>query len=459
MCCAMPGWVRSGLLLLLAGAGGVVQGQSSLRILPAIQTLGADGGAAFQAELLDQATGLAVPCLQALEWRFEGRDGRGYASAKGILPLVEGGADAAPAWSPGEVIRVCARIPGSDLWSEARLLVPGPSVRGTPPPVRPKRLRFPEALEPQPALGDGAPAAAAGSSPLKRLREARELAGRPLPDLEGTAPPATGPLPGGGGAPPSTPNASSSPTRSRSSAGPDAGFSTPPSGRRAILLADLVPRQPTPGAARRFPHRSGEDGPRSQARFPVFHDAEILWEHLPERPARAVFQQQSLQSCGPAVLAMRLEDLGLATRFEWLEQLGRSALTNAGNLVELLGASRLKAATKVVLLPPAGEGASLEGRKAEVFEILSGMLRDHGPIITSITDPHIRGHWIIVDRLVGGPGLEEKLPGAPHAWIRDPYHGWAIPVTLEALLGRMVDENDPQSLLAIHAADGGLTEG
>ena len=127
--------------------------------------------------------------------------------------------------------------------------------------------------------------------------------------------------------------------------------------------------------------------------------------------------------------------------------------------MELLGASGLKAETMVVLLPPAGEGESLEGRKAEVFRILSGMLRDHGPIITSITDPHIRGHWIIVDRLVGSPGLEEKLPGAPHAWIRDPYHGWAIPVALEALLGRMVDENDPQSLLAIHAADGGLTQG
>jgi hypothetical protein len=64
-------------------------------------------------------------------------------------------------------------------------------------------------------------------------------------------------------------------------------------------------------------------------------------------------------------------------------------------------------------------------------------LRQHGPVILSITDPKIEGHWIIVDEVSQADGTVR---------IRDPYHGRMIDVGIEAFMKRFIQDDSEKNL-------------
>ena len=120
----------------------------------------------------------------------------------------------------------------------------------------------------------------------------------------------------------------------------------------------------------------------------------------------SVIQQQGLRGCPAGAASMLIQDHGKKVS---ITDLIRSNLGDDNTVIGMI--------TNADLIHHYTPKLSLK----ELPQLLSA----HGPAIVGIWDPILFGHYIIVDAIVDGK-----------AWIRDPFHGWAITVTLEALKKR-----------------------
>jgi hypothetical protein len=82
-------------------------------------------------------------------------------------------------------------------------------------------------------------------------------------------------------------------------------------------------------------------------------------------------------------------------------------------------------------------GEGLKRQPQSFIEFLENHLREHGPVITSISDPEVSGHWIIVDEVSRTDGTVR---------LRDPYHGRMIDVPIEAFMKRFNDPEDESNV-------------
>jgi hypothetical protein len=142
-----------------------------------------------------------------------------------------------------------------------------------------------------------------------------------------------------------------------------------------------------------------------------------------------ILQQSASKGCGPAVYTMRALDLGNPESGQRMQHI--SQLTNSDDLKRYFENEGLTVKIDQV---KNGKVATSEAEGQDILDYLSERIPVEGPVITSITDHEIDGHWIIVDEVT-----ENDLK------IRDPFHGWMIRVTRESFFERIADE--PQTLV------------
>ncbi len=186
-------------------------------------------------------------------------------------------------------------------------------------------------------------------------------------------------------------------------------------------------------------------------------DAVSFWSSY-HKQALHLVQQIATKSCGPTVISMRLLDLGLPGPPS--AKRAQDGLTNVDDLErEIRGSGpdllttekfKFKIASKnqLYLENTTGEFDSFKKddqptlSKVSFIDFLERRLRIYGPVITSITDPKLGGHWIIVDEV-------SKTDGSVR--IRDPYHGRMIDIPIDAFIKRFiakgVDEGMTETML------------
>lgn len=143
-----------------------------------------------------------------------------------------------------------------------------------------------------------------------------------------------------------------------------------------------------------------------------FRDSEIIdvlvkrtshKEVLKTTSGKAVLQQQSVRGCTAACVEMLRADQGF--RVDW----NRMKAMNLGTNETMSAQLRLS-------------GIELKVCERVSFDALQDLLNKYGSAIVGVqTD--IKAHAVILDRI----NLKEK-----YVDLRDPYHGWAVRVTLEA---------------------------
>lgn len=124
---------------------------------------------------------------------------------------------------------------------------------------------------------------------------------------------------------------------------------------------------------------------------------------------KAIIQQQGVRGCTAAVAAMLILDYGKQPRLREL------AYRNLGNAADIIRDIEHAGLTPALIAAPKN--------LAELRSILLA----NGPAITSIDDPEIHGHVIVVDE------VSEDLSCVR---LRDPYHGLEITVKADAFLRR-----------------------
>jgi hypothetical protein len=162
-----------------------------------------------------------------------------------------------------------------------------------------------------------------------------------------------------------------------------------------------------------------------------FTDEEILSVHTPftEMTERGVhvaiyeengrhfhtIQQQASRGCSAGAAAMLILDLGRHLS-DYNALWGRSLSDHRAVRGDIATAG----------LTPLVHEFEPNLTREERAEILENLLRSYGPAVVAISDNEVGGHFIVVDSI-----------DANQAIVRDPYHGWRITVTREALTGRL----------------------
>lgn len=195
----------------------------------------------------------------------------------------------------------------------------------------------------------------------------------------------------------------------------------------------------TTGLARRYPPSGIRDPMRVEFEgdrmvmitdvYLCFQDDEIKEIHAHEREenrdgivvhysknGQAIIQQQALEGCTAGAAAMLIAD--------------RQIMIHTGRLLRERTASDGK-----VVIPRDIEAARLTPITSSYsgIEHLASAIRTHGSAIIGINDTlGTRAHVIIVDAI----HFDDQT-----AVIRDPYHGWQITVTLDALRSRVESDH------------------
>lgn len=116
-----------------------------------------------------------------------------------------------------------------------------------------------------------------------------------------------------------------------------------------------------------------------------------------------VIQQQGQRGCTAATTAMLIMDNGKAPS---LQALGHRNLGNSETMARDLNRAGLNPMMSNV----------------DKFEELSALIKKSGPAIIGVHGKEIGGHVVILDRLTKTSAI-----------IRDPYHGWCIRMSKDAL--------------------------
>lgn len=122
---------------------------------------------------------------------------------------------------------------------------------------------------------------------------------------------------------------------------------------------------------------------------------------------KKMVQQQATRGCTAAVAQCLLSDLGI--NFDW-ESLNWCNLGGAETIFREINSH---------------EGVECISRSVSSLEGLNAVISEYGPAYLSIHDPNAGSHAIVVDKVLGD-----------RVQIREPYHGWRLWVTKEALLKR-----------------------
>lgn len=125
------------------------------------------------------------------------------------------------------------------------------------------------------------------------------------------------------------------------------------------------------------------------------------------RDGKKMVQQQATRGCTAAVAQCLLSDLGID--FNW-ENLNRCNLGNPGTISHEINSH---------------EAVKCISQFVSSIEDLNSAINQYGAAGFLIIDPNAGSHMIVVDKIFG-----DKVQ------IREPYHGWRIWVTKEALLKR-----------------------
>jgi hypothetical protein len=170
---------------------------------------------------------------------------------------------------------------------------------------------------------------------------------------------------------------------------------------------------------RRIPPRSAVDtwGKNRNENVQCFHDKDIVQIHtivekefvtdnltiFKSENGKWVIQQQALRGCTAAAVAMLIHDRGESIN---IESLFKTNLGNKASMERLISATNLLAHTQEI----------------QNVKELKAVIDAQGSAIVSISDVNLGGHVVVVDE-ISKKGVR----------LRDPYHGWEITVTLEAL--------------------------
>jgi hypothetical protein len=223
-----------------------------------------------------------------------------------------------------------------------------------------------------------------------------------------------------------------------------------PEGVFASMRRPDEPPAPRPVVQRRYPPLSiadtmgGEVGPdgipvgRNQKKIPYFSESEILQIHpstgqvmLGEgvvanagADGRITIQQQGQRACTAAASGMLIHDAGKPVNVDDLKSRNLGNKDSVRGDIERAG---LKARVAEIKAPT----------PREAMQALEENLRQFGSAVVSVGG-EIGGHVIVVDSV-------DLVHG--RATIRDPWHGWRITVTLDALAKRTGSRMDVVQVL------------
>lgn len=127
------------------------------------------------------------------------------------------------------------------------------------------------------------------------------------------------------------------------------------------------------------------------------------------KTGRHVILQQATRSCVPTAVAMLVLDNGGRPNFKRIQQICLATTEQAIHWLKEAG------------FKPKLSQIELENREQTFVELL----QENGPGILGVIPPELGGHVIVLDAI----SLEKRT-----ATIRDPYHGWMVTITLDALL-------------------------
>ncbi|MGL5626384.1 MAG: hypothetical protein ACRDDW_02550 [Candidatus Rhabdochlamydia sp.] len=150
-----------------------------------------------------------------------------------------------------------------------------------------------------------------------------------------------------------------------------------------------------------------------QERHDIHHNKKELVYIDFTQHEKAIIQQQATRGCTAATAAMLIKDRGGELDFDKLEECNLGVNKEIEQDIKNAGFNPVSTSC--------------------TFESLREQLLKCGSAIVSIDDPQAGGHSIIIDEM--SEDLKEVR-------LRDPYHGWEITVTAEALKSRWHGNQD-----------------
>lgn len=197
------------------------------------------------------------------------------------------------------------------------------------------------------------------------------------------------------------------------------------------IIKELGEEEARSPLIRKFPHGSHEDTlvgekPVNASTTHFLGDEEILRvdlhpdEYRPPRfgktkDGRTVIQQVGWRGCGAACASMLMADRKISPDLQWLQDCN---LSSDDHLCEML---KIKTGLPVEL------AEKRSSSREEIGRFFEERLAAHGPAILSIGG-ELGGHVIVLDTFSSSNNT---------ASLRDPYHGWAIATTADAILKRL----------------------
>ena len=126
---------------------------------------------------------------------------------------------------------------------------------------------------------------------------------------------------------------------------------------------------------------------------------------------RHVILQQAVKSCGPSCAAMLILDHGKKPDYDTIKHVSLSNTDQVAKWIEDAGLQSKK--------------TDLSAEKEDKVGALIKCLNKDGPGVLSIYHDEIHGHFIVLDAI----SIDDHT-----AMIRDPFHGWALTMKLNALI-------------------------